>query len=172
MTPKQFIQKFGVKCFYHFTDRRNLNSILANNGLLPLAELRRRKIYVPAPGGNEWSHDADARIGLDEYVHLCLLNEHPMEFRAREERRTESSVFLEIHPAILAVEGVMFTPDVSNKVGVPLLSLEQAVEVMDFQVIYERTDWRDPEIQARRKIAKKYELLIPRDIPLKLIGGV
>ena len=171
MTPKLFILRFGVQRFYHFTDRRNLPSIRANNGLLPLAELRRRKISVPAPGGNERSHDADARVGLDEYVHLCLLNEHPMEFRAREDGRIERSVFLEVNRAILDVKGVRFTPDVSNKAGVQLFSLEQAVAVMDFQVLYERTNWCDPEIKARRKIAKRYELLIPRDIPLKFIGG-
>lgn len=172
MTPKQFILKFGVKCFYHFTDHRNLPSIRTNNGLLSLAELRRRNITVPAPGGSKWSHEADTRVGLDEYVHLCLFNEHPMEFRAREDDRIKRSVFLEIYRAILLVEGIRFTPGVANKAGVPLLSLEQAVEVMDFQVIYERTNWRDPAIQARRQIARKYELLIPRNIPLKFIDWI
>jgi len=127
---------------------------------------------IPAAGGNDWSHEADARVGLDEYVHLCLFSEHPMEYRAREEGRIIQSRFLEISPDVLHIEDIRFTADVSNKRGVELLTLEQACELMDFEVIYDRTNWRDPAIQERRRIAKRYELLVPTDIPLELISGL
>ena len=170
--PEQFLSRYRARCFYHFTDSRNLDSIKQNGGLLRLAELRRRGAVIPAAGGNDWSHEADGRLGLDEYVHLCLFSEHPMEYRAREEGRILQSRYLEISPDVLSVDGVRFTPDVSNKNGVALLSIEEANKVMDFSVIYDRTDWRNPEIQERRKQAKKYELLVPIDIPLNLISGL
>jgi hypothetical protein len=95
-----------------------------------------------------------------------------MEYRAREEGRIVHSRFLEISPDVLHIDDIRFTADVSNKRGIELLTLEEACEVMDFEVIYDRTNWRDPAIQERRKLAKRYELLIPTDIPLELISGI
>jgi hypothetical protein len=59
----------------------------------------------------------------------------------------------------------------TNRADVPLLTLEQAMTQMDFEVIYARMDWKDPSIQKRRQAAKKYEVLVPMDIPLHLIRG-
>ncbi len=95
-----------------------------------------------------------------------------MEYRATQEGRIENSVYLQIAPEVIELEGIMFAPDVSNKSGVKLLTLEEALTAMDFEVIYTRTDWRDPAIQARRKVAKKYELLVPRQVPADLIRGL
>ncbi len=172
MTPTYSLRRFSVTCVYHFTDERNIPLIRQTDGLLSLAELRRRGIEPPAPGGNDWSHEADARVGVDEYVHLCLFNEHPMEFRAREDGRIRNTRFLQIQPAVLHCEGIRFTQDVSNKAGVRLLTLEEAVQALDFSVIYDRTDWRDPQVQERRKLAKKYELLVPSHIPLTLFHRI
>jgi hypothetical protein len=171
MTPEQFISRFGVPFFFHFTDLRNLDSIRAL-GLLRYAELRRRRLEVPAAGGNDWSHEADTRSGLDEYVHLCLFSEHPMEYCAKAEGRIVQSRFLGISPEVIWHEGIRFTDNVSNKRGVELLTLTEASERLDFTVIYDRTDWRDPEIKARRKVAKRYELLVPSDIPTDIIFGL
>lgn len=172
MTPQQFFARYSVHCFYHFTDARNLDSIRKAKGLFSLAELNRRKIPAVAPGGNDWSHEADERVGVDEYVHLCLFSEHPMEYRARQEGRILEPRFLEINYSVLTFDGIRLTPDVSNKRGVELLTLAEACDTLDFEVIYDRTDWRDPDIQQRRLAAKKYELLVPKCVPLELIAGV
>ena len=147
MSPTQFLERFKVPCFFHFTDTRNLPSIRSKGGLFPWASV---KDEVVAPGGNDWSHEADEQRGLDEYVHLALFNEHPMEYRAKERGDILSSQFLSIDSSILHRDGVLFCPDVSNKSGVVPLTFSQAVEAMDFEVIYDRTDWRDPEIKLRR----------------------
>lgn len=168
MTPEAFIKKFNIRCFYHFTDTRNLPSIRAH-GLLSMAELKRRELQATHPGGNEWSQLADARAGVDRYVHLCLFNEHPMEYLARQDGRIEESVFLRVAPEVISLEGIVFSPEVANKAGARLLPLSDAIEQMDFEVIYTRTDWRDPLIQERRRLAKKYELLIPNHVPMKFV---
>src|SRR5205809_5283998 len=72
-----------ISFLYHFTDRRNLPLIRDLGGLYPLAELVRKGVDVPAPGGNEWSRDADGMRGMDQYVHLCFRSTHPMAFIAR-----------------------------------------------------------------------------------------
>jgi hypothetical protein len=71
---------------YHFTDRRNLDLIRKLGGLHPLSHLIKKKIEIPAAGGNQWSRDADELKGMGRYVHLCFRSNHPMEFMARQER--------------------------------------------------------------------------------------
>lgn len=100
--------RYAVTAFYHFTDRRNLPMIKEHGGLYSLAMLRKMEIEIPAPGGNEWSHDTDRRIGLDRYVHLCFRPTHPMEYVARQDGRIVDSVYLQIHPDVLKVDGVMY----------------------------------------------------------------
>jgi hypothetical protein len=160
---------YGVTAFYHFTDRRNLPMIQEHGGLYSLAMLRKMGIEVPAPGGNDWSHEADIRKGLDRYVHLCFRTSHPMLFRAMQDKRIEVPIYLEIHPDVLNIDGVMYTTDVSNKSGVDIYTLDQAREMLDFEVLYSRTNWKDPEVRQRLQQAEKCELLVPDHIPLDLI---
>ena len=161
-----------IPMLYHFTDRRNLASIRELGGLYSLVKLNEMGVQIAAPGGNDWSHDADACKGLDIYVHLCFRNTHPMEYRAREDGRITDSIFLQISPEVLEQDGVMFAADVSNKGGVTIHSLEEAKEMIDFEVLYTRTDWRDPKVKERLQQAEKYEILVPDFIPLELIRNL
>lgn len=92
-----------------------------------------------------------------------------MEFVARQEGRISDSIFLEVHPDILAIKGVRFSPDVANKSGVLTYPIAEAFRMIDFEVLYARTDWKDPTIQARLQKAEKCEILVPDHIPLELI---
>ena len=161
-----------ISFLFHFTDRRNIALIRELKGLHPLAELNKMGIQIPAPGGNQWSRDADAMMGMDHYVHLCFRNNHPMEHVARTDGRIGDSIFLEVHPEVLQWEGVRFTPDVANKSGVQSYTIEEAKGMIDFEVLYTRTNWSDPAIQQRLQQAEKYEILVPRFIPLELIRNL
>ena len=174
MKPYDPFRAYSASALYHFTDRSNVKSIRELGGLYSLRQLRDRGIEIACPGGNDWSHEADTRRGLDGYVHLCLRQSHPMEFRAREEGRIKDSIFLEIHTDVLAFDGVRFAPDVSNKSGVPIYSLQEAVEtgLIDFEVLYTRTNWQDPAIKARLQKAQKCEILVPDHVPLKYIRNL
>jgi len=167
-----FISRFNVLCFFHFTDTRNLSSIRNAGGLCSMKMLRSRGIIPVAPGGNYWSHEADTRRNLDSYVHLCFINNHPMEYRARVEGRINQTAFLKIDPSVLFDEGVVFTSDVSNKTGVQCLSFEEALEIIDFSVIYDHCDWNAPEVRERRNLARKCEILVPEMISLSKIRGL
>jgi hypothetical protein len=95
-----------------------------------------------------------------------------MEYLARQDGRIPNPVFLQIHPNILREEGVMFTADVSNKAGVQIISLAEAVDVIDFEVLYTRTDWNDPAVKLRLQQAEKYELLVPNHVPMKYVRNL
>ena len=157
-----------IPSLYHFTDRRNLDLIKQHGGLYSVSELAKLKITVPAPGGNDWSRDADALKGMGQYVHLCFRNSHPMDYVARADGRLADTVFLTIHADVLKWPNVLFTPDVSNKAGVDAVPIAQAK--IDYEVLYKRTDWSNAALHERLKQAEKCEVLIPRMIPLSHIG--
>src|SRR6266849_1318077 len=154
MTKKDPFREYAITALYHFTDRRNLPTI-RKYGLYSFAKLKKKGIEIPAPGGNEWSKEADANRGMDRYVHLCFRANHPMEYLARMDGRIQDSIFLEIHPHVLQLEGVMFSPGVSNKAGVEIVPITEAHKLIDFEVLYTRTNWRDAEIKQRLQQAEK-----------------
>jgi hypothetical protein len=61
---------------------------------------------------------------------------------------------------------------VSNKSGVVPCTIEEARDIIDFEVLYTRTDWTDPAIQERLSQAEKYEVLVPKMIPLNMIRNM
>lgn len=137
-----------------------------------MSQLEKKKVKVPAPGGNEWSRDADALKGMGNYVHLCFRNCHPMEYVARQEGRIADTIFLRIHPAVMQFPDVRFTNDVANKAGVESVDIAAAEALIDFEILYTRTDWTDPAIRARLSQAEKYEVLVPHVIPLAYIRNL
>lgn len=93
-----------------------------------------------------------------------------MAYIARQDGRIIDTVFLEISPHVLQIEGVLFTPDVSNKSGVMAIPIAQSV--IDYEVLYTRTNWLDPAIKQRLDQAEKCEVLVPSRIPLDWIRNI
>lgn len=161
-----------IPTLYHFTDTRNLASVRTTGGLHPLASLRRMGIEIPAPGGNELSHELDAAKGLDEYVHLCFRNRHPMEYQIRKSGQIAESVFLNIDPVVVSWDDICFTANIANATGVEVHPIREVDEMIDFEVLYTATNWKDPEIQQRLRSVERYEVLVPHSIPLELIRNL
>lgn len=166
---RNILKKYHIDGIWHFTDRANLASIQSNGGLLSLAELERRDIAIDRPGGNQWSHDADRFKGVHEYVHMSFLDQHPMQFAAKKDGRITNPLWIKIDPSILLDENVRFSCDVSNKAGVEILTASEAIELIDFEVLFTRTDWKDPKIKIRLMAARKSEILIPTMVPFSKI---
>lgn len=162
----------SVTALYHFTDRKNLPLIRQLGGLFSLAKLNEMQVEIPSPGGNEWSHDADKLKGMHRYIHLCFKPNHPMEHLAREAKRIGESIFLQVHPDVLKWEGVKYSAGVSNKTGVAIHSIDEAKQLIDFEVLFTRTDWKNPTIQQRLQQAEKCEILVPDHIALEFIRNI
>jgi len=167
---KSILEKYRFDGIWHFTERSNLK-LIGEHGLLSLAEAERRGGEIPSPGGNDWSHDADRAKGLHEFVHLAFIDDHPMLYYARREVRILDPVWLKIKSSILLREGSRFSSDVSNKSGVQILTAKEAAEQIDFDVLFTYMDWRDSDVQARRQVALKSEILIPRHVQVDWILG-
>ena len=170
--------RYSVPALYHFTDRRNLPLICQSGGLFSMADLIEMAVEVPYPGGNEWSHNADKRNGMDRYVHLCFKPYHPMEYLARKEGRIGESIYLEVHLDVLKLDGVKYSAGVSNKTGVTIHSIDEAKakQLIDFEMLYTQTDSRDIleylRLEERRKQAEKCEILVPDHITIELIRNI
>lgn len=154
---------------WHFTDRSNLSLIEEHEGLLSLSKIEERGILIPMPNGNQWSHDADKSKGLHQFVHLAFIDDHPMLYRAKQEGRIKDPIWLKIDVSIILHNAVRFCSDISNKTGVNILDAEEAIHQIDFEALFTYMNWRDPEIQQRRKAAKKSEILIPYMVKIENI---
>jgi hypothetical protein len=161
-----------IPFLYHFTDRRNLQLIRERGGLFPLAELEDAGLEIPAPGSDEGSRLVDRRRNLHRYVHLCFKSNHPMEFVARLEGRIGDSIFLQVHASVIHWDGVLFCPGMANTNGITFHGIDAARAMIDYEVLYSRTNWSDPQVQQRLQAAEKYEILVPRAIPLDLIRNL
>ena len=163
------LKKYHVRCLWHFTDKSNLDSIVNFSGIISLRQITERKIAIPVFGGNQWSHDADRHKGLDNYVHLTFLDDHPMLYMARQEQRIREPIWLSIDLSVLLTPCVRYSADISNKSDVEIIDEDAAKNVIDFDVLFTYMDWRNPEIQQRRQMSLKSEILIPDIIPLDKI---
>lgn len=71
----------NIRCLYHFTDRRNLDSIRRNGGLYSWQYCDTHNIEIPYAGGDSTSRSLDCRYDLEDYVRLSFCDDHPMTYR-------------------------------------------------------------------------------------------
>ena len=98
---KNVIEEKVIKKLYHFTDRDNLESIIKNGGLYSWADCDKKGISILKPGGGNLSRSLDARDGLQHYVRVSFVKDHPMMFVAMNEQRISNPVVLEIDPEVV-----------------------------------------------------------------------
>ena len=163
---KQKLLSYGKRTVYPFTDERNVEYINSAGCLLPRSEITGPFI----PGGNQWSIDADDRSGMDHYIHLCFLQQHPMEYIARTEGRIDI-VWLKISTEVLEYEGVLYCPGVSNESEMVFYNKDEAKAKLDLDILFTFNDWSVDDNHDRRKIAEKYEILVPSAISTSMIIG-
>ena len=159
--------KQGHNQFYHFTDSKNLPSI-RQNGILSTKLLKERGISFSS-GGNDWSKEADQKCGMDGYVHLCFTRGHPMVKWALEEKTIIELAWLRIAPDVIRLPCVLIAQDVANKSGVVPKDVVEALSEMDKEVLYTRTNWADPAINARLQKAERWEILVPDLVAVQYI---
>ena len=92
-----------------------------------------------------------------------------MEYLARKEGRMIESRFLKIMPSVIEAPGVLITDRVANRSDAWPQPAEEMIRKLDLEVIYTRTDWKDPRVQERLRVARLCEILIPDSIALGLI---
>ena len=109
--------------------------------------------------------------GIDPYVSLCFTYNHPMKYLAHKDGRLPNPRYLLISPDVLKVPGVQIAFGVANANDTEIFPLAEALDRLDHEVIYTRTNWSDPDIQTRLRAAEKMEILVPDGVARNLILG-
>lgn len=151
-------------CFYHFTDKSNLKSIIEHGGLYAWSALDELGI-TSKKGGNDLSHNLDCKKGLQNYVRLAITPFHPMQYRLANDLNYDL-VTLEIHPIVALFKDTLFSDmnatDKNSIVGGELKHFCSVSRVCG--LIYKRTDSNFKQQQS--------EILIKRHLPLKYILNI
>ena len=171
MTLQETLDFYHIDVIWHFTDRSNLESI-NKHGLLSLHLIEKYDIEVSCFGADKLSHDLDRHYGLDKFVHLSFVKEHPMCFRKEQAGQIPNPVWIKIKASVLFNENTIFSTSVANGRNVPKYNINQLDDKADLEVLWGRTDWKNSAIQRRRILAKKGEIMIPMIIRQDDILGV
>lgn len=97
----------NVRYLYHFTDRRNIESIKRQGGLYSWNYCNTHNISIPYAGGNSTSRSLDCRYNLQDYVRLSFCDDHPMTFRLSQEGY--DLVLLKIKVDVAELEATLFS---------------------------------------------------------------
>ena len=109
------LQRRGVTKLYHFTDERNLKSILTH-GLGSMRYLKEHGI-PQVPGGDGSSLKRAVVLGFDDFVHLSFCKDHPMRYVAQKHGRIKEAVRLEINPVVATWLLTLFSDRNAHKSG-------------------------------------------------------
>lgn len=95
-----FLRSKNINQLYHYTDERNLYSIMINKGLLSLNQLN--KLGISFTRGSETSE-------LPDYVRLSYVSRHPLRYVSENEGRILKSRILEIDLKAAILINSMYT---------------------------------------------------------------
>ncbi|MDR0686872.1 MAG: DUF4433 domain-containing protein [Dysgonamonadaceae bacterium] len=162
---KNVLLKYGIATLYHFTDSSNLESINKNGGLYSWAYCQRNGIDIFRPGGNDLSRNLDVQKGLQNYVRVSFVSDHPMIYVAQRHDRILSPVIMEISVEVIFMEKTIFTVQNASRKGVTASGSIEAFQLIDFPLFkkqyFELSDDEKPYYQA--------EILVYEHIPLEFI---
>lgn len=95
-----YFKQNGIYKFYHYTDTRNINSILQNSGLYSLNEMMRR--------GIDFTRGSETREKPD-YVRMSYVRNHPLMYVSINSGRIINAKVLEVDIEIAGLRKTMFT---------------------------------------------------------------
>jgi len=161
MSIIETLNRHDIKSVWHFTDISNLRSI-EKYGILSLHEILENGIDARF-GADSFSHSLDRIYGLDAYVHLAFVNDHPMYHVAKSRGNIKKGVWIEIDLSVLVENKTRFSPQVANKRGAKLYKMNLVDKMIDFKKMHSRyfdvyKDARKAEIVVKNNIETKYIL--------------
>lgn len=162
------LNHYGIKSIWHFTDRSNLESI-KKYGLLSLENIERRGIDVPCFGANELSHRLDRRKGIDKYVHLSFITEHPMHYAKKRDGLIPNPIWLEIDAVVLLENETIFSNNIANQNGVKFHHINTLATHVDMEALWGKSNENDANMQRRKKSAIRGEIMVKNQINIKNI---
>lgn len=166
---KEIIARERISKLYHFTDRDNLDSIIAAGGLYSWADCAANSITIAKPGGDDTSRSLDRRDGLQHFVRLSLCRDHPMKYVAMNEGRIDNPVLLEISPEVIYWSETRYADRNATKNGAQIGSDIDDFEEIHFSSVRASNQFDLPE---EEKAFYQAEVLVKNFIPLEYILNI
>ena len=163
MNLKETLEFYSITSIWHFTDKSNLASI-QKYGLLSLRLLNQYNIDVPCYGADSLSHFLDRNKGIDKYVHLSIIPNHPMLYIKKRNGDIPNPIWLEIDVSVLFEKESLCCNEIANKNGVSCYNINKIAEVIDLKKLLNRPAPKDP--------IKRAQLLVANNIEWNKIKGV
>lgn len=163
------LERNGVTMLYHFTDRENLESIIANGGLYSWYDCEKKGVVIPRPGGGKLSRDLDTRDGLQSYVRVSFTKQHPMMFLAMNDGRIVNPVILEISSEVVYWEGSKYSNMNATKNGANV-----GGDIEDFKAIHFNSvkAYNHFQLDISEQPYFQAEILVKNFIPLDKILNI
>jgi hypothetical protein len=162
---RKYLKKRGITSVWHFTDRSNLTSIL-KYGILSLKKIKQKNIMLEHTGADTLSHSLDKYKGLDQYIHLSFIKDHPMYHIAKSRQSIIDPVWLEIDISVLFEKNTLFCDKVANDSTAKLFKIDKIKKKIDFDTMLFSL------IFDEYKEARKAEILVLDHISSDKILGV
>lgn len=166
---KEIIARERISKLYHFTDRDNLDSIIAAGGLYSWADCVANNIMIAKPGGDNTSRSLDRRDGLQHFVRLSLCRDHPMKYVAMNDGRIDNPVLLEISPEVIYWSETRYADRNTTKNGAQIGSDIDDFEEIHFSSVRASNQFNLPE---EEKEFYQAEVLVKNFIPLEYILNI
>ncbi|WP_233901194.1 DarT ssDNA thymidine ADP-ribosyltransferase family protein [Tenacibaculum piscium] len=157
-----YYKQNGIFNFYHYTDTRNLNSILQNNGLFSLNEMNNKDIDYQQ--GSETYEKAD-------YVRLSYTQNHPLLYVSKKQGRIRQEKTLEISLDVAGLKHTKFTNvNAARTSTVPIVKIGSDLNYIKNQVrIYIVIQRNHFDLSDEEKPYYQAEVMVKDHLPLEYI---
>ena len=162
------LQQYSITKLYHFTDRANLPSIRANGGLYSWYYCQQNNITIPKPGGSPTSWILDQRKGLQNFVRVSFVRDHPMLYIAQNDGRITSPVILEINVELIYKRATRYATQNAAKNGITADTTFEKFNSIKFPLLRRRYF----DLTAEEKPFYQAEILVLEKIPLDCITNI
>lgn len=166
---KKLIEQNGITKLYHFTDRDNLESIIRNGGLYSWADCDTKGITISKPGGGALSRQLDSRDGLQNYVRVSFVTQHPMMYVAMNEGRISNPVILEIDPEVIYWQDTQYADCNATRNGANVGGTIDDFRRIHFQSLKARKHF---DLDESEQPYFQAEVLVKNFIPLQYIRNI
>jgi len=166
---QELVSRLRIDRLYHFTALANTGQIYQHKGMYSRCRHAEVGIQCQHFVSDDKSRWHDSRIGLDKYIHLSFVRDHPMLHVSRKRNSHVKMMLLHINPKVLLLDGVMFTEVMANS----MYSSPYPVSVLsDHLPLKDRlpdTDVHGTSWTIEQFVDWKAQLLVPDFIPINQI---
>lgn len=164
---EQILQQYNITALYHFTDKKNISSIIEKKGLYSWEWFENNGFQIPVQGGNNLSKRLDQDRNLQNFVRVSFAKNTPMLYVSKQSGRIRDEIILEVSPEVIFLQPTLFSnlnaTDRYAHIGNTLNDFQK----IKFDVI-SKGGWSTEE----EKKFYQAEVLVKEHIPLKYIKGI